>query len=111
MPIGSHCLTYSPVAFTQEKVVTWTSDTSVELDRTFDAVNTHFVSQQIPVIVGEWGVEDGSKAVDSERAKYVAAFKAKAKALGIGCIYWYDLIDRNTYAWKYPLTGAAVAGN
>jgi endoglucanase len=45
-----------------------------------------FVSQGIPVIIGEWA--SYSKNNTAQRAIHASAFVSKCKAYGIKCIWW-----------------------
>lgn len=68
-----------------------------------DELQTNCLDKGIPVIVGEWGIEDNVS--DSTRAQYAQTFLETVNRPGIRCFYWDDgaaisdgghvLLDRN----------------
>jgi len=82
-----------------------------ELDSLFNLIKTKFISQNIPVIIGEFGAM--SRENDAERAKWAEAYTKGAKAIGVPCVVWdngifegegerFGLIDRTSYEIKAP---------
>jgi endoglucanase len=57
------------------------------LDVLFANLNTRFVSQGIPVIIGEWASYNKSLNT-AERAEHAYEFVSKCKAYGIKCVWW-----------------------
>ncbi|MGI6243822.1 MAG: cellulase family glycosylhydrolase, partial [Prevotella sp.] len=97
----------------------WNTTCSNELKRMFDMLNTRFVSQGIPVIMGEYGTHGDKASVNgssSDAWKQAAADQAadmvrQAKALGIATFYWmsiFDGSDRAVPQWTLPSTVNAM---
>lgn len=95
---------YTPGEFvspeTAEAAKPWGDNYAKELDETFDWLNERFVSKGIPVLIGEMGC-DGN-VPEAEQVKYTTHFVEKAKALGVPCFYWFDLINRADNTWTLP---------
>ncbi len=98
---------YAPWQFT---TLEYPDDTSfgdsgkTELDNGFDFLYTTFVSQGIPVIIGEFGAEN--KGNDADREAYYAYYISAARERGITCFVWdngpedsYGLLDRSSCTW------------
>jgi len=88
-----------------------TFDNPSELDSLFNLIKTKFISQNIPVIIGEFGAM--SRENDAERAKWAEYYTKGAKAIGVPCVIWdngvfegtgerFGLIDRTTFEIKAP---------
>lgn len=92
----------------------WNRDTKV-IDQLVVDLEELFLSKGIPVVIGECGAMykavEGNEASRAEWAEY---FFGKTKAIGVPCVWWdngyfeghgelFGLIDRETFAWKYPL--------
>ncbi|MCC8042732.1 MAG: cellulase family glycosylhydrolase [Oscillospiraceae bacterium] len=90
------------------------SEYTAKLDKLFDT----FISNGIPVVVGEIG----STPSDSSRAEAAGKTVAEARARGITCIWWdnnsftsqsdgYGLIDRASCTWKLEDIADALVAN
>ena len=107
-PIANHLIVevhnYTPGEFvgpeTAEAAKQWNSSYEAELDEEFLLLDRYLTSQGIPFIIGEFGCND--KVPESEQVKYVRHFLSQAKALGVSCFHWFDLINRNTLQWNFP---------
>jgi aryl-phospho-beta-D-glucosidase BglC (GH1 family) len=96
----------------------WTTACSTEIKNMFTRLNTRFVSQGIPVIVGEYGthgetsVSKTSTATQIQAAADQAADMVKqAKAYGISTFYWmsiFDGSDRSVPQWTLPTVVTAM---
>lgn len=97
----------------------WTSACSNEVKNMFGLLNTRFVSQGIPVILGEYGTHGDGISVNGaspDDLKQAAADQAydivkQAKALGIATFYWmniFDANDRTALRWTLPTTVSAM---
>jgi hypothetical protein len=58
----------------------------VSLDTLFANLNTKFISNGVPVIIGEFA--SYNKNNTAERVEHVTAFVSKCKAYGIKCVWW-----------------------
>ena len=105
--------TYSPQSFCFSDDLTdttWgTEADKSNIDNVIKRVDEKFISNGIPVIIGEFGAV--YKNNDSDRAAYCEYMVTQAKTKGIKCIYWdngktevattgkdtYGLFDRYTY--------------
>ena len=86
----------------------------------FTRLNNKFVSQGIPVIIGEYGTHgSGSNSVSKNSsssqiqaaADQAADMVAKAKALNIATFYWMSIIDgtdRTVPQWSLPTVVSAM---
>jgi beta-mannanase len=90
----------------------WTSACSTEIKNMFTRLNTRFVSQGIPVIVGEYGTH-GTTSVSKTStttqiqaaADQAADIVKQAKAYGIATFYWMSIFegsDRSVPQWTLP---------
>lgn len=80
---------------------TWGSDAEInELNRLFDMLKTTFIDNDVPVILGEYGVN--SAAEDSSRIYWCESVVKKCTDLGIATFFWDngEEVDRNTYEWR-----------
>ncbi|MCU4675894.1 cellulase family glycosylhydrolase [Catenovulum sp. 2E275] len=107
---------YIPYTFTEQEVADggdmYFDDAEKDLiNYVFDNLNSRFVSNGIPVVMGEWGSVD--KANTQQRAAYAQYYQAKANSLGIPTIVWdnnalggsahnYRLYDRANDQWVFP---------
>ena len=92
----------------------WNNDTDA-IDRVVKLADELFVSQGIPVILGEFGAMSKTAATnESERAAWAEYYVGAAATVGIPCIWWdngqfggsgelFGLIDRKSYDIIYPL--------
>ncbi len=101
---------YMPWKFTDadyEDVSTWQSSYESELTSSFQRLYDTFISQGVPVIIGEFGAVD--KENTSDRVTYYSTYVSLAQAYGIKCFVWdngisdggYGLLDRKNLAWYY----------
>ncbi|MBM6993206.1 MAG: cellulase family glycosylhydrolase [Prevotella sp.] len=97
----------------------WNTTCSNELQSMFSLLNTRFVGQGIPVIIGEYGTHGDNASVNgssSATLKQAAADQAadmvrQAKALGIATFYWmsiFDGTDRAVPQWTLSSTVSAM---
>lgn len=103
----------------------WDSSCSNELKNIFSSLNTTFVSQGIPVIIGEYGTHgstsigydsNGTAVTPTSSQIQAAADQAadmvkQAKALGIATFYWmsiFDGTDRSVPQWTLPTVVEAM---
>ena len=75
-----------------------------ELERQFEMLNKKFVSQGIPVFIGEFGAEN--KDNNSDRAEYYSFYVKTAAKYHIPCFVWdnglstsYAILDRTNNTW------------
>ena len=75
-----------------------------ELDRQFDKLYKKFVSNGVPVIIGEFGAEN--KDNSSDRTEYYGCYVQTAAKYHIPCFIWdnglstsYGLLDRTNSSW------------
>ena len=71
-----------------------------DLDATMAHLNKRFVSQGIPLIIGEPG-SDASKPM-AARVNHAGYTIGAAAKYGIVCFRWMDLLDRKNLVWKEP---------
>ncbi|MFT3950691.1 MAG: glycoside hydrolase family 5 protein [Oscillospiraceae bacterium] len=92
----------------------WSADDSNStqpIDQLMDTLNTFFISQGIPVVIGEYGAMN--KYNDEARINWVKYYLSAAKNAGIPCIWWdnnlyvgsatsesFGLMDRATATWR-----------
>ena len=84
-------------------------------------INDNFISNGIPVIMGETGalhrIMPNGQSNEAERVKWAQYYISRLKEMGVPSIIWDDggnfqLFDRNSLEWKYPdLTAAFVAAS
>jgi endoglucanase len=91
---------------------TWGTEQSQSITNMFTRLNNKFVSQGIPVIIGECGII-GTNDVDinmikekrEEAGKHIADVIRQGKALNIPAFYWMTIIDgtdRSVPQWTIP---------
>ncbi len=106
---------YTPYNFALNKSGTSTWDASSaadtrDIDNLMSRLNEKFISQGIPVIIGEFGAMN--KDNDEDRAAWAAYYTGKAAQLGVPCIWWdngafsgsgelFGLVSRTTYKVRY----------
>jgi len=85
------------------------------VDSTMSAIAAFSSSHNVPVIIGEFGVEN--KNNDSDRQAYAAYYIQQATQNGIRCIWWdngisdyggYAILDRNSLSWNEGITSALI---
>ncbi len=82
---------------------TWGSEAEIrELNRLFDMLNDKFISNGVPVIIGEYGVN--SAAEEKSRVYWCESVVKKCTSLGIAAFFWDngEEVDRETYQWRTP---------
>ena len=107
--IGTHI--YSPGDFTSAKEGSdpkWKAAYQTDLKPYFKRLHTKFVSKGYPVIIGEWGTND--VPTELERCKYAYFFIKKCKEYELTPYYWFDIINRKSYEWKYPTLKEVLLG-
>lgn len=83
-----------------------------EIDHLTDRLYQRFVSQGIPVVIGEYGAVNKNNNLQ-DRVNYYAYYVAAARAKGITCCLWdnglfagdgelFGLYDRLMGEWAYP---------
>ena len=83
-----------------------------------DKLNTKFISQGVPVIVGEFGWDIPSVG-ETEIANKAFAYVKLAKSYGMTCFWWdsgrinnnnvnYGILDRDSATFKYPKVAKAI---
>ncbi len=99
---------YDPSDFCTGKRSEWTEEDQNVLDTIFARLDEKIIKAQgTPVIVGEFGAQNGGN--DQARAEYAAYFVSKAKEYGITAFWWDDgnimsmkLIDRGDFSISAP---------
>ncbi len=82
---------------------TWGSEAEIrELNRLFDMLNGKFISNGVPVILGEYGVN--SAAEEKSRIYWCESVVKKCTSLSIATFFWDngEEVDRETYQWRTP---------
>ena len=108
---------YTPYAFALQDGGTSTfkpatTTQSAEIQQFLTALYRTYISQGVPVVIGEFGARD-KKGNLQERVNYAAYYTASASARNIPCCWWdngaftgngelFGLIKRDTCVWKYP---------
>ena len=83
-----------------------------------EKLNTKFISQGVPVIVGEFGWDIPSVG-ETEIANKAFAYVKLAKSYGMTCFWWdsgrinnnnvnYGILDRDSATFKYPKVAKAI---
>lgn len=99
--VGVHV--YAPGSFTtpgENEHPVWEAAHESELSTIFNRLSSTFVNKGIPVIIGEFGAQDGAE--ESEKAKYATFFNTSCTNRGMAGFYWFDLINRHDYSWTSP---------
>jgi endoglucanase len=83
-----------------------------DINRFMDGLYDKFISQGVPVVIGEFGVLN-TKGELSHRVEWASYYVASAAARGIPCVYWddggnYRLLDRSELTWLAPELVAAL---
>ena len=94
---------------------TFDSNCQSAIDGMLNAVKSFSDSNGVPVIIGEFGVENQNN--DADRASYVEYYVQQAANRGIRCIWWdngiaeyggYGILDRNSLTWNETITSALI---
>ena len=80
--------------------------TAERQDVVFNLINKYFISKNIPVIIGEYGINTTSGTSKSIN-EYVKNIISRASEKGITCFWWDDgtkmrLLQRGTKRWFWP---------
>lgn len=89
-----------------------------EIDAFMDGLYRRFVSNGIPVVLGEFGAREKGGPLQ-DRVDYTAYYAASAAARGMPVCWWdnnafygrgenFGLLDRQTLKWPYPQIVSAV---
>ncbi|MDD2648629.1 MAG: glycoside hydrolase family 5 protein [Eubacteriales bacterium] len=107
---------YSPWNFTSTTATwtkmtdKWTQQLAAEIAQTYKSISTRFSTDNVPVIVGEFGSEDKSNTAD--RAQWAKCVVAQAAKNGVVCFYWdtgtFRLLDRDNMVLLYPEIVTAI---
>lgn len=105
---------YTPYNFAlqaqPEGITDYTEVQRQEIDALMEPLYERFVSQGIPVIMGEFGARDKDNLQD--RVDYTSYYVAAATANGVMCCWWdnnaftgdgenFGLLDRNQMCWTH----------
>lgn len=96
-------------------VSTWsiTSDASTrDIDAFMDGLYNKYISQGIPVVIGEFGSRDKNGNLQA-RVDHAAYYIRSARARGMTCVWWdnnafsgsgenFGLLNRRKVEWQYP---------
>lgn len=94
---------------------TFDSNCQSAIDGMLNAVKSFADSHGVPVIIGEFGVENQNN--DADRASYVEYYVQQAANRGIRCIWWdngisdyggYGILDRNSLTWNEGIASALI---
>lgn len=86
-----------------------------QIDNLMSSLSSFSNSIGVPVIIGEFGVENQNN--DSDREAYIEYYMQRATDNGIRCIWWdnglseyggYGILDRNSLTWNESLTSALI---
>ncbi|MGN0624354.1 MAG: cellulase family glycosylhydrolase, partial [Oscillospiraceae bacterium] len=89
--VSVHAYTPYNFALNANGTSTFSDDLKAEVDSLFEQINSKYLSQNIPVIIGE--VSASNKNNKDERIKWVDYYYGKAKQYGVPCMLW----DNNAY--------------
>lgn len=89
-----------------------------DIDYLVDSLYQKFVSQGIPVVMGEYGARDKNNNLQ-DRVNYYAYYVAAARAKGITCCVWdngafvgngelFGVLNRQKCEWEYPEVVKAI---
>ena len=108
---------YTPYTFAlqdggQTSFAAVASSQTSEIARFMNALYETYISQGIPVIIGEFGARDKGENYQ-DRVNYAAYYTAFASARNLPCLWWdnnaytgsgenFGLIPRDTCTWRYP---------
>lgn len=118
MPKGEHLVVtvhaYIPYTFAMDVngETTWQETDKQEIEDTMERLYKKFISQGVPVIIGEFGAVD--KENTAERLSWLAGYLEAAEQNGIPCIWWdeggpsgetygrFRIFDREKKIWLFP---------
>lgn len=89
-----------------------TLSSTMQITQFMDGLYNKFISQGIPVVIGEFGARDKSLNHQA-KVNYATFYVAQAKARGMTCYWWdnnafsgagelFGLYNRSTNLWPYP---------
>lgn len=89
-----------------------------EIGRFMNALYDKYISQGVPVVIGEFGARD-KKGNLQARVDYAAYYAASARARNIPCCWWdngafsgngeiFAILNRKTAEWAYPEIAEAL---
>ncbi|MDR0326411.1 MAG: glycoside hydrolase family 5 protein [Oscillospiraceae bacterium] len=89
-----------------------------DIDHFMDRLHTKYITNGIPVVIGEYGARDKGGNLRS-RVEFAAYYTAAAAARGMPCIWWdnggfsgggenFGLLERRGMIWMYPDIVAAL---
>jgi len=97
----------------------WKPEKQADVDDLFARIDKHFLSQGIPVILGEMGARKRGDNI-TDRVAWAKYYVAAARKHGVPCIWWdngrtdgpdrwekFGLLDRKKMEWAYPELVAA----
>lgn len=101
-------------ALSDEKAPEWDADNIADtrdIDSLMKLLDEHFISKDIPVIIGEYGARN--KYNLNARVDWAHYYVGAAAEKGIPCIWWdngafagggenFGLLNRITLTWQYP---------
>lgn len=109
---------YAPWKFANGMSTTFGADEIAELDNKFAQLYNKFISNDIPLIIGEFGCK--AAADDNTRAEYYKYYIQDAKKKGIPCFVWdngqltgdesYGLFDRASLTWNQTILNGIMNG-
>ncbi|NMA80315.1 MAG: glycoside hydrolase family 5 protein [Clostridiales bacterium] len=112
--VSVHAYTPYRFALSDEKVLEWDAENVADtrdIDNLMSLLDEHFISKDIPVIIGEYGARN--KYNLNARVAWARYYIKQATEKGIPCIWWdngafvgsgenFGLLNRNTLTWEYP---------
>lgn len=113
--VSIHAYTPYNFALNKQGTADWSASNvndTKDIDNLMISINNKFLSNGIPVILGEFGAMNKNDNVE-DRAAWAEYYVSKAQEKGIPCIWWdngafygsgelFGLIDRFFYIWKSP---------
>ena len=110
---------YTPYQFCSAEAdgsyTSFDSNCQSQIDNLMSSLSSFSGTIGVPVIIGEFGVENQNN--DSDRAAYAAYYLQKATQNNIRCIWWdngitdyggYAILDRNSLTWNEEITSAIL---
>ncbi len=110
---------YTPYDFALNTTGTSSFTDYYSIDSLFQTLNSKFISQGVPVVIGEFGAVN--KNNDSQRETWAAYYISKASSYGIPCVWWdnglvsgegelFGLLNRSTCQMYYSGIVNAMMG-
>ena len=110
--VSVHAYTPYNFALNTAGTSTWDAEKDTwDIDSLMKNLDELFISQGIPVIIGEFGAIN--KENEAERVEWVQYYLTKAKEVGVPCVWWdnnafngsgenFGLFDRRALEYPYP---------